>query len=472
VRTLTSTTETLRAGDPGYRGLGVIDNPFRITPGLHEGASPGTRLAIHAATDRFISQIDCLAEDPNARPFVVMRTDQFPKYYGVAALSESLQTITSSHDLGMLPVHIGLELLREGRMRGILGAVAEMVCGVGFDLTLAAFVRKVLENPNRELEEFAALEGVDLGALIAQIDADPADFVARFFGAPVMERLEFEQRETKELMAHFREGQFEANPEEADDTVEVRDAAEDPLAETLVMKAEDGEMVIGAATEAETPTGQVLVDYILAFTRTEVSPIVARAIQAYAAQGTFPAATELKMTKAPKKTLVALLAFASVRWRKVLIMFDHFEQWEDIPDDIKASLVGTFTELSFMIGEHALLGFLLSPEVAPEIERQFGGGPVIDWSYAELPEVEAPDAPLGRAIVERWIDDAAIDDRGKQLASSPAVEELLSAFGGQLSSFAAAAQAAFDDAAERGASELDETAVAAGMAAAEQAVEA
>ncbi len=63
---------------------------------------------------------------------------------------------------------------------------------------------------------------------------------------------------------------------------------------------------------------------------------------------------ELTITKAPRKTLTALVRFARLRFRKIVLIYDGFDNWSATPADIRSQITGTLSELRWMLEARCL----------------------------------------------------------------------------------------------------------------------
>jgi hypothetical protein len=204
--------------------------------------------------------------------------------------------------------------------------------------------------------------------------------------------------------------------------------------------------------------------YLLERVRTDLSPVVARALGAYEAWGDGIVAQELKVTKAPRKTLGAVLRFMSHRWKRVVVLFDSFDAWPLIEPKTKMKILAALTELRWIIGETGVMGLLVIQGQTPEIEEQFAGAEQVDWSMAEIAGLYDADYALRAETVQRWLDAAALEGASPLAVGGPELAPLVEASDNDILRFALMAEAAFRNAAERGANSIDEAAVAAGIA--------
>ena len=112
----------------------------------------------------------------------------------------------------------------------------------------------------------------------------------RLFGEPEVERHD-------ELVGavDMRHGSFEEDGEETDDSVEIDDTIGDAPGTAALLEAS------AQRADEDAP----VVDYLIEYTRAHLSPVIARALRMYKERGLSALAEEIKITKAPRKTLTA-----------------------------------------------------------------------------------------------------------------------------------------------------------------------
>lgn len=399
------------AASGGYRSLGLLANPF--VP-LDESDEPlPARLAYHAAAMRLLVALDSAAADPERKPIVVVKTEG-ATFYHISALAEILDLLVHEQPLGgVLPAYVPVDMMRMGRVRASLSAVAERVATNNPDLLIAAWLKRALGEPDTALAEWTELSAcAEPEQLIAAIDADPAAFVARCFGEPVESRPGAEDSEQLMRVAFARQDRLEIDPAEGEaGLAEPEEVDDDPLAEAFVRPlGEVDENALESAPEDE-PEAFVepLVAYTVAYLRAAISPVVARGVLAYRAQGTASMAQELKITKAPSKTLAALIRFASAYYRSVVILFDRFEIWESVPADLRHKIVGTLQELRWTVREGGNVVLFLETGNSPEVEEAFAAAGRVAWGFEELPAVLPHEAAFDTGVAEAWAASASLD---------------------------------------------------------------
>lgn len=464
--------QLLPIGDEGYRKLGLMANPFLMPDELHTYDSPGGRVMSHVAAVQLISVLEQAADEERHHPVWIQRNPRLVQSATLEAYTEMLRAFMRDADsLRILPVQIGLEMMRESRIRGVLGVVTEMVAGPLYARPLAAWSAGCLEAPDESLAEWVLLGEYDVPAIAAFAREDGDAFVDEYFGEMTMERADSEESGNLFRISGVREQKFEPNPDETADSDEFD--ADDPLQDTLVtgLDEEAPGVPVGAAdgSEAEVDPDEArraaVREYVIAHTRANLSPVVARGIAAYHAQGSFAAGQEMRMTKAPKKTLTAVLKFARAYWKSVALIFSRFEPWELLQEDYRLEFLGAFAQLRWVVGDNGLMCFLAQPGQVPELEEAFAGGHTFTFELTEAPKVQAWEAPFDREVVDAWIEAAKVPGVGASIAETPAIDRLAEEADGDLAAFIAMAGAAIEDAAQRQVGQLDDTALAAGIAA-------
>ncbi len=324
-----------------------------------------------------------------------------------------------------------------------------------FDRTLAAYVAKVLAEPDPELASFGVMGPDALEEFARAFESDPVGTVVAAFGTPEDERkTEFAEVQDLRQMRFDGDGAElgPADVEEIDLTV-----GDAPGTGIAVTEASQQERV-------EAPYALV-VDYLIDYTREHLSPVIGRALRVYSDRGLIATAAEFNITKAPRKTIVALAQFARARFDQVVLMWDGFESWGDIEPGLRSKIVGLLSELRWSLDGLAIPVFLIEEGVAPELEESFSSSTKLHWEFSTLLELgEDPDA-IEPAVVERWLASAAVPGEEPLTMADAGIAALVSAADGSLIKFIRLAQEAVEDAADRAANRIDEAAVSAAIAA-------
>jgi len=452
--------ETREDNRSGLSDLGLLVNPF--APPADDSTDPlGTRLSISSAALRLLSAYEVATSDPDHKPIVLVKSPEIPGYYNIAAMAAVFSAVAAGDPVpGILQAYVPIDMMRLGRVRAPLSIIAERLSGPGVELTIAAWSRHALEQADTELPEFAAIDA-DVATLITELDADPAAFTARVFGEPVDRREGAEDTEMLMRIASTRTGRLDADPAEEDGPVEpgtvalAEDATDDPMRDAFVTSLTDADFV-----DPDNPVDPEVVDvldpqeildtaiasYVYAFTAAHLSPVVARGIRAYAAQGTDAMAQELKVSKAPSKTLAALLEFAEVRMRLGVLLYDNFDIWPSVPADLRLKIVATFSQLRWALKDVGVLVFMLTPGAAPEVEEAFASGRKVSWDFEELFRISDEgcvfDAPAAATWLTSAMRDGSMPEWGEALiAAVPDDAELVSACEALAAAIDAAAEA-------------------------------
>lgn len=457
-----------------YSTLGLVANPFAPTH-QSSGDPYWSRLIVHAAVNRL--HVALLGDQEDGRPVLVSMPHDCPDYYYTAAENAFLARTGSDQRLNALAVNVGLDMMRLGRIRGTLAEVAELVSAAEFDLTLAKYCAAVFAEPDTTIPAFDAIRDADTVALARAFEERPRESVAEIFGEdtyarnPDRNESDFVLRE-----AYYRQSTLDPNPSETEDVPEEAEgettsvmspAVADDSSAALPGYAEYREAVHEEGAEEEpdeTDRRLAIASYVIAYAKTHLSPVVARGLRAYLNDGTGALAHELKVTKAPKKTLKAIIKLARHRFDRFVVLYDRFDSWTLLDSEVRALVLGSLQELRWVLAEGGRMVVLAYGGQTPEIEEQFAAAEQVDWSMRGLLQYQD-----GRAydadIAQDWIDSASAEPSGRLRVDSPAFASIATAAEGDMFRFAWMAAAAVDDAAVRGLRELDDEAVAAGLAA-------
>jgi len=401
------THETV-SGD--YRRLGLVADPFPA-PDDTSADSAGIHYATRAASLRLLAAIDAAADDPSHLPIIVEKAPLIPASYFVTALAPALGALSKGVDVpGVLSAYVPLDMMRVGRVRAVLGTIAERVSGITPDLTLGQWAHGALATPDESLAEWSALTetSADLAGLIAEADADPAAFARKVFGEPVQSREGADDYESLMRVAVARQDKLDTDPVEGEEGLaQTEDNSEDALAEAFITPLGEVDPEVLPEAEEDIVPGAVA-DYVIAYTRANLSPVVARGIQAYRAQGTASMAQELKITKAPTKTVQALLKFTQDRYRAAAIIYDRLEMWGGVPADLRTKIVATLTSLRWALKDRAVLVLILESGTAPELEENFAAARRVSWSFAEIESVWDEAVLFDAEIVAGWLASASL----------------------------------------------------------------
>lgn len=379
-----------------YEEIGLVGNPYALPEDLGE-SSLGATLAVQAAAASMLSAVYGTAGQERSRPVHLIKSRDVPNSYHIRAMSRFIPQVGSVAGMHFLPVYVPLIMMRMGRIRGPLSMLAELLTARDVDLTIAAYAREAIASPDTDLPEWSGLTNEDVSDALARIDENPADWVAELFGSPEDVRVEERVPEIERIMkdASQREQLLEPDPTEEADSVEV----------------EEGELEVSSEIiEHVNPLDRPFVRYVLAHVKQHLSPVIARGLRSYVTSGTAAMTQELKITRAPRKTLAALGRFARYQFDKVVLIFDNFEGWDMVPDSLRAEILGGLTEIRYALGPNGILVIAGGDGDAPEVDEQFAGAHQVRWDMEELGRVFAADAPNDVAALHAWLDAAALPD--------------------------------------------------------------
>lgn len=387
-----------------WRQIGLIANPFDVPDDESTRDSRATRLAVKSAAMRLLGAFETAAADPESRPIIVEKTEAVPAGYHVAALAQAFGLLTEGEPVaGVLSLFVPLDALRSGRVRAVLSVLAERASALKPDVSIGDWAQRSLTEFDQTLPEWQELvdAGVDIEGLKSELAADAAGVARRVFGEPVDMRSESDDLELLVQIGASRQERLETDVEGAVDESS-DEATDDELSDAFTLPLGEGEADVLPDPETASHDG-LFGDYVIAYVSAHLSPVVARGIRAYHAQGISAMTQELKVTKAPLKTLAALTRFVERAYPGVVVVYDRFEMWSTIPDDLRARIVRTFTEMRWALKGHASLCFLIPPGAAPEVEETFAAARRVSWDFSELFSTQAPDSPFDVEVARTWI---------------------------------------------------------------------
>jgi hypothetical protein len=277
------------------------------------------------------------------------------------------------------------------------------------------------------LPEWEAASSEDIEAAVARLQEEPAAWVAEFFGTPDDIREEDRLAKIDQIMkdASRRTDGLDPEPVEDDATLEAAEgefepAGAEPVAgDATALEPEpngaqpegEGEAAEAVQEEVEAapdPLEHPLVAYVIAHAQKHLSSVIARGLRAYVTDGTSATAQELKITRAPRKTLGTLARFARLAFRSVVVIYDGFEAWDEIPDEQRATIVSGLSEIRFALGGDGVI-VIAGPEgETAHIDDQFANAIQVEWKMDELLQVQESDAAYDARILAAWLDAAAL----------------------------------------------------------------
>ncbi|HEY5484688.1 MAG TPA: hypothetical protein VIK31_12935 [Propionibacteriaceae bacterium] len=439
-----------------YSSLGFVDNPFMSAAG--SGARPQwLRLAANSATNRLLSATMRARE--RSCPVLVTMTEDVPEYYYRLAQNDFLSRSTSQPALGMMALNMPLDMMRLGRIRGTLAELAELVVAVDMPATLAAWYSTALEVSDPALPESSLVTEEQLAEAARLFADDPDAAVARYLAvdaAPVSSA----DMDVVVHEAYLRQIAQPVEVEKNEESIEVTPFDATGAGAMVPQHAEDGEV----SEEEPSPDANVR-EYLLALARTRLSPVIARAIASFGQYGESLAAQELKITKAPRKTISALLRLMSGRWRNLIVIYDNFDAWPTLDQQTKMGVLASLVELRYLLAETGVMVVGVVEGTSPEIAEQFAAGEPVDWRMPELESLSKGAKDLDVTWVQAWLDAASLTGVSRVKVDGPELAPLVEAAEGDLFAFADMAEAAFRDAASRSADTIDAHAIVAGVTA-------
>lgn len=431
-----------------YKPLGLVANPFAL-PSVDRAFSPKD-LEIASESNTLLAAIDAAAGEEKPKPILVSKGDSLPEYYPNRAISNVERSLATDEGLDVLHAYILLFMMKMGRVRATLQIVAERLAFRDFDTTLRFYVEKVLAEPDESLIAYQVLGADSLAAYSARFDEDAAQAVADVFGIAKVER-----RPELAEVSDTRTSELPSDVDEGEDAVEIDGAIAD---------APGTDVVLGDEIAPEEDVDRAILDYFVEYTKMHLSPVIARALRVYRDRGLVAMTAELGVTKAPLKTLKALVRFARVRFRKVVLIYDGFENWGSIAADTRSQIAGALTEFRWTMESDAEVVLLLERGGVPELEEQFGAGVHIDWDFPGLRTIERARDGIDPEMIGRWLAAASVGGATPWTLDDRVLSALLGEADGSLSKFVIGAGMAIENAADRGVSELDDEALAAGRA--------
>lgn len=430
-----------------YRSLGLIANPFRSEGDWTEQAID---VATEAEANRLLVALEVASEQEKPKPITVIK-HPVPSQYPLSAVGRAEYLLVNDEGIDILHAYIPLFMMRNGRVRSTLRVLSERLAFRSFDKTLAAYVEQVLGEPDEELVSFQVLGQDRLDAFSAEFHEDAAASILSVFGESEVERRP-ELAETADL----RTNALETDAVESDDSPELDASIGDtPGTEIVLAEAAD------ALESDEAP--DAILDYLVEYTQVHLSPVVARALRAYRDRGLAAMANEFRVTKAPRKTLSALVRLARTRFRKLVLMYDGFGNWAGVPSELRTQITASLSEIRWMLDGDAVMVLFLEEGGVPELEEQFSGGTRLDWEFADVGRIfDAPDV-IDVSMIDGWLAAATLPGREPLTARNPAIAALLDAADGSLARFLDEMEAAIESAAARDLTTLDDEAKDAGL---------
>ena len=440
-----------------YHALGFVDNPFEAETGAPQ-SQWWAKLVVHSAANRLWGEAERNAAAERSLPVWVAYPSDLSEYYVRAAENEFLARTGASSAFNALAVNTPMKRMRVGRVRGTLAEVAQMIAADRFKLTLGRYAAAVFAAPDTQLEAHEAIRGLDLEAVVGELNSEPAKTIGEW--ATIHRTGPQGASETEEEAVHsavLRQAAQDPNPTESQESAEAAPAAPDAAVEDEMIEEEeshDGRLIEDR-----------LIDYLVSYARARLSPVLARGFRAYFDYGVDALAQELRVTKAPRKTLAALVRLARYRWDTVVLMYDSFEMWELVDADQRSLIIATLSELRWALGDDGMIVILSADDETPEMAEQFAASRKVRWDMPGLRRMQENDRSIDLEFVQYLLDSASVSEAGASLrAEAPELAPLLSAAEDDIERFVSMAAAAFRDAVVRGVDSIDAAAIEAGVA--------
>lgn len=447
---MTAETEN-RSGIARYESLGLIGNPFKI---YVESGAPITDLEVTSKSNELLKAILQKSREDAPKPLWVDKSEEIPGYYYMAALAGAESVLATDDDLNVLYALVELFTMRDGVTRSALRILSERLSWRSFDRTLVPYLSDVLANTDTALPSYQVMGPEALEVFTKRFEADPIDAIHTYLGD-----LEDERRPEFSDVVDYRPGSYDQDVlDENDETSEI-----DP---TVADAPGTGALHDEPEPEPGTSDADVAAvrDYLIEYTSTHLSTVIARALRVYHDRGLITMAQEYRVTKAPRKTLAAVARLARWRYRKVALLFDSFEQWLDIDPDLRSKIAGSMSEMRWKLAGDAFMVFFLAPGQAPELEEMFRGTDLLDWTYAELADLQTAGDKLDLGTADRWLASASLSET-PLTSADPVLAELAGEANDSFLRFAQLAEAAIENAAGRGVDSLDDESRSAALAA-------
>ena len=441
-----------------YFLLGLVSNPFMFERGKR---SSNIGLAVETAAhgNQLLRAVLDASDSERKRVVWVEEMDKAPSMYCTAAQTSAERTMINDESLGILPAYLQLFMLHVGRIRATLNVLCERVATRSFDRTLAAWIETFAQDPDIDLDEWEEVSDGAWEEFVSEFSSAPLETLEEHFGPCVLERVRIARPP-----ADIREASLEEEPEETDvsleedaltadvprsDAVQILDACGNPAL------SDDGEVIDGSSTSSDP-----VVDYIVAYTRKYLSPVIGRALVVYLERGFGQLSSELKITKAPRKTLKAIVRLVKLRFRTIVVVYDGFGTWPTVPDELRTKIVTALTELKLLLGDDAVLVFLSGTDQTPELEDQFVGSATrLAWDFQGARDLKENEDRVTRELIEHWIGMAMLS--GSSTGSTvDSIDRIRDATEGSLEPFLLAAGEAIEHSVERGAEAVEDEDVA------------
>jgi len=443
-----------------YYALGLVGNPF-IPAAERSGEALSVALDIQAEAHQLLVALEDQATAETSRPIWVEKTPNVPNYFHVGAETQVEEVLIADDDLGMLPCYVQLFVMHVGRIRANLNVLAERIATRSFVETLAVWVEQIIaDGPDASLPEFQDLDAAEWSAFVESMSEDPVGAVSDLFGEWKLERITIDRQP-----ADIREAALEPEPQEDEDSGEddsftsQMPSVSNPTVQ--MVPSEDGSGTLPVLTQAEVVSraeSNSVIALLVAHTRAHLSPVVARGLKAYVDRGAGQMMQEFKITKAPRKTFKALLRFAASNFRRVVFIYDGFDNWPITPEELRNKIIGSLTELRLAMAGAGTMVFMAKTPTVPDLAEYFGHGDRIEWDFAAIAgRSDLDNDNLDTSSVNRWVERATLRGHsGLGRADETPLKTIVDESGGSLAKFCQLAGHVVERAVAAGIDSIDE----------------
>jgi len=419
-----------------YESLGLLANPF---DGASEPSEPAITCEIQAAGNRLLQTLFSASFEDAPRPIRVRKNADIPSMYSLAAGAHAERSLAVDDSLNVLHAYVQLFMFKVGVIRGTLNVLAERLAFRDFVTTLVPLVRQALIDPDTSLPSWTALGPERAQEFQNRFELDPRAAIISVLGTDEVERHE----ELIEVVDP-RRGDLDDDGNEEDITEEIDETIGDA----------PGTAVLLAAASEQGDDGRETLNYLIEYTRVHLSPVVARGLRMYRERGLSALSEELKITKAPRKTAGKLAELATMRFRKIALLYDEFGYWPEVSADLRSQIVGSMTRLRWKLDGQAVMVLMLADGEAPELEEALAGDAIVDWTFENLYPLQENPTMINEVVVNDWIASATLPGITPASLDDIGYQRLMAESGGDLARFIMLAHAAIERAAHREATEV------------------
>lgn len=432
-----------------YRKIDLLHNPFYLRRSS-EGRDTAIALEIRSQTLRLLRAIDDASAQNDPKPIWVTK-GAVNVSLTKNAESQLERILANDSSLGLFYSYVQLFNLQSGRIASTLSTLGERIVYNDFNLTLQKYIEcGPLTAVDDSLDSYGLL-GVE--SFVRQKEfflESPSEAMLAWFGEPN----EGERRPEYSEILDMREHEVVSDVETDETLIDEIDGLQTTLGVDEPMTQADIEA--NADAERFEIECAIMSDYVASYARENLSPVVARGIIAYRDRGLDAAAAEFKITRAPRKTLTALCKFAAYRFRSGVLIYDNFDQWMMIEDDIRGKIALSMSEIRWATRPHACMVFLMNKDGVPELEEAFASATQVAWDFPNIATLDDyatahGESYLSSDVVNAWLTEAAPSSvEPITLDSNECLGGLFEAAAGSVELFARMAYAAIEDAASRG----------------------